>query len=52
MINMKSVRTVIGLTLEKYNSSICSVKGLSRYMGQDRNCHRNSCLLNCWSFIW
>jgi len=24
---------------------------LSRCVGQDRNCHLKSCLLNCWSVI-
>ena len=25
--------------------------GLSGRVGQDRNCHRKPCLLNCWSLL-
>jgi len=34
-----------------YILEIVFIASLSRHVGQDRNCHPNSCLLNCWSLL-
>jgi len=37
--------------LEIYNYNLTFMANLSRRVSQDRNCHRKSCLLNCWSLL-
>ena len=37
-----------GINIKK---EITFIESLSRRVGQDRNCYRKSCLLNCWSLL-